>query len=118
MERVYCLKAIAISKLQLVESLPLVLPDLLIFQRKSETRIFHSNVAGTGAPFQGPRVGSCLILGNELSEFILKRKEVLLERNTQRHRASVEGNIGALLSAWLTASGSMVAGFISRSSLT
>ena len=70
----YCLKVIAISKLQLVESLYLVLPDLLIFQRKSEIRIFHSNVSGTEAPSRAQEWA----LGNELSEFMLTKKEILL----------------------------------------
>ena len=74
LERVYCLKVIAISKLQLVESLYLVLPDLLIFQRKSEIRIFHSNVSGTEAPSRAQEWA----LGNELSEFMLTKKEILL----------------------------------------
>ena len=42
-------------------------------------------------------MGSCLILGNELSEFMLTKKEILLEMNAQVHRAIGEGNTGELL---------------------
>ena len=36
-------------------------------------------------PFQGPKLGSCLTLGNELSEetYVLTKQEVLLGKGTQ-----------------------------------
>ena len=39
-------------------------------------------VAGRGTPFQGPRVGSCLTLGNESSEetHVLTKQKILLRR--------------------------------------
>ena len=38
-----------------------------------------------GGLFQGPKLGSCLILGNELSEetHVLTKKEILLGKGTQ-----------------------------------
>ena len=38
-----------------------------------------------GDPFQGPKQGSCLTLGNELSEetHVLTKQEILLGRGTQ-----------------------------------
>ena len=38
-----------------------------------------------GDPFQGPKLGSCLTLGNELSEetHILTKQEILLGKGTQ-----------------------------------
>ena len=42
-------------------------------------------VAGRGGPFQGPKLGSCLTLGNELSEktHVLTKQETLLGKGTQ-----------------------------------
>ena len=39
-------------------------------------------VAGRGTPFQGPKLGSCLTLGNALSEetHVLTKPEILLGR--------------------------------------
>jgi len=38
-----------------------------------------------GDPFQGPKLGSCLTLGNELSEetHVLTKQEILLGKGTQ-----------------------------------
>jgi len=38
-----------------------------------------------GNPFQGPRVGSCVTLRNELSEetYVLAKKDTVLRRGTQ-----------------------------------
>ena len=43
---------------------------------------FSNCVAGRGDPFQGPRVGFCLTLGNELSEetHVLTKQKTLLGR--------------------------------------
>ena len=43
------------------------------------------NVAGRGNPFQGPKLGSCLTLGNELSKetHVLTKEEILLGKGTQ-----------------------------------
>ena len=42
-------------------------------------------VAGRGDPFQGPKLGSCLTLGNELSEetYVLTKQEILLGKGTR-----------------------------------
>ena len=63
-------------------------------------------------------MGFCLILGNELSEFMLTKKEILLEMNVQVHRAIGEGTQENCSATWLTVSGFVVGGFVSRSSLT
>ena len=38
-----------------------------------------------GGPFQGPKLGSCLTLGNELSEetHVLTKQEILLGKDTR-----------------------------------
>ena len=40
-------------------------------------------------PFQGPKLGSCLTLGNELSEetHVLTKQEILLGKGTRVERA-------------------------------
>ena len=60
-------------------------------------------------PFQGPRVGSCLTLRNELSEEtrVLTKQETLLGKGAQETHSA----------AWLTVSGFMVMGLVSRWSL-
>ena len=42
-------------------------------------------VAGRGTPFQGPKLGSCLTLRNELSEetHVLTKQEILLGKGTR-----------------------------------
>ena len=49
---------------------------------KSRTRL---KLCRKGDPFQGPRVGSCITLGNELSEETheLTKQELLLEKGAQ-----------------------------------
>ena len=43
------------------------------------------NVAGRGNPFQGPKLGSCLTLRNELSQetHVLTKQEILLGKGTR-----------------------------------
>ena len=43
------------------------------------------SVAGRRTPFQGPKLGSCLTLRNELSEetHVLTKQEVLLGKGTR-----------------------------------
>ena len=45
----------------------------------------HLHVVGRGFPSQAPKMGSCLILGNELSEetHMLTKQETLLRRSAQ-----------------------------------
>ena len=50
-------------------------------QCSKSTKEFHvSHCCRKGGPFQGPKVGSCLTLGNELSEetHVLTKQEILL----------------------------------------
>ena len=71
-----------------------------------------------GDPFQGPKLGSCLTLGNELSEetHILTKQEILLGRAAggEQEGQGTQENCSA---AWLTVSGFMVMGFVSGWSL-
>lgn len=62
---------------------------------------------------RGPRVGSCLTLGNELSKVILvlAKQETLLRRGTRGRAAKrTQENCCA---TWLTVSGFMVSGLVS-----
>ena len=56
------------------------------------------NCCRKGDPFQGPKVASCLTLGNELLEetYVLIKQEILLER-AHRWRAVGYGKPGELL---------------------
>ena len=60
-------------------------------------------------PFQGPKLGSCLTLRNELSEdaHVLTKQETLLGKGAQETHSA----------AWLTVSGFMVMGLVSGWSL-
>ena len=51
--------------------------------KKSPTRV--AICCRKGDPFQGPKLGSCLTLGNELSEetHVLTKQEILLGKGTQ-----------------------------------
>ena len=44
-----------------------------------------NNCCRKGDPFQGPKLGSCLTLGNELSEetHVLTKQEILLGKGTR-----------------------------------
>ena len=62
---------------------------------------------------RGPRVGSCLTLGNELSKeiLVLAKQETLLRRGTRGRAAKrTQENCCA---TWLTVSGFMVSGLVS-----
>ena len=63
-----------------------------------KTDLFQSWGCRTRDPFQGPKVGSCLTLGNELSEetHLLTKQETLLGRGAG-WKAGGEGNPGELL---------------------
>ena len=71
-----------------------------------------------GDPFQGPKLGSCLTLGNELSEetHVLTKQEILLERapgGEQQGKGTQENSSVT----WLAVSGFMVMGLVSGLSL-
>ena len=62
---------------------------------------------------QGPKLGSCLTLGNELSEetYVLTKQEILLGKGTWVESSRVSS------ATWLTVSGFMMMGLVSRLSL-
>ena len=47
--------------------------------------LFWPNCCRKGDPFQGPKLGSCLTIGNELSEetHVLTKQEILLGKGTR-----------------------------------
>ena len=57
--------------------------NLPSMQEPEETRV-QSLCCRKGDPFQGPKLGSCLTLGNELSEetHVLTKQEILLGKGT------------------------------------
>ena len=71
---------------------PLGLTGLISLQSKGFSRVFSSTTVQKhqsfccrkGDPFQGPKLGSCLTLGNELSEEtrVLTKQEILLGKGT------------------------------------
>ena len=64
-------------------------------------------------PFQGPKLGSCLTLGNELSKetHVLTKQEILLGKGTRVESSRVESPLDCkdwgqnCSAAWLTVSG-------------
>ena len=58
--------------------------------KKSPTRV--AICCRKGDPFQGPNLGSCLTLGNELSEetHVLTKQEILLGKGTQVESSRVK----------------------------
>ena len=69
-----------------------------------------------GDPFQGPKLGSCLTLGNELSEetHVLTKQEILLGKDSRVESSRVREPRIALP---LAVSGFMMMGLVSRLSL-
>ena len=78
----------------------------------------HCHCCRKGDPFQGPKLGSCLTLGNELSEetHVLTKQDILLER-VLGWRAGGKGTQENCSPTWLAVLGFMVTGFISGWSL-
>ena len=74
----------------------------------------EDNVAGKGNPFQGPKLGSCLTLRNELSEetHVLTKQETLLGRGTPGGEQEGRGIQEDSSATWLTVSGFMVMGLV------
>ena len=72
-----------------------------------------------GDPFQGPKLGSCLTLEIELSEetHVLTKQEILLGRCAQAESSRVREPKANCSATWLTVSGFMVMGLVSRLSL-
>ena len=56
----------------------------LVHPKGNQSRIFIGSVAGKGTPFQGPKLGSCLILRSELSEeiHVLRKQEISFGKGT------------------------------------
>ena len=71
-----------------------------------------------GGPFQGPKLGSCLALGNELSEetHVLTKQEILLGKGTRAESRRVREPRRTAVT-WLAVSGFMVMGLVSGLSL-
>ena len=70
---------------------------------------------GKGTPFQGLKLGSCLTLGNELSEetHLLTKQEILLGKGgEQKGKGTQENSV-----TWLAVSGFMVMRLVSGWSL-
>ena len=71
-----------------------------------------------GGPLPGPKGGSCLTLGNELSKetHVLTKQEILLGKGTwvESSRVGIQENSSAM---WLAVLGFMVMGLVSRLSL-
>ena len=72
-----------------------------------------------GDPFQGPKLGSCLTLGNELSEetHVLTKQEILLGKGTRVESSRVREPRRTALPQWLTVLGFTVMGLVSGWSL-
>ena len=70
-------------------------------------------------PFQGPKLGSCLTLGNELSEEtnVLTKQEILLGKGTRVESCRVREPRRTALPHGLPVSGFMVMGLVSGWSL-
>ena len=83
--------------------------------------LFHptSHCCRKGNPFQGPRVGSSLTLGNELSEeaHVLTKQKTLLGRGALGREQEGKGTQEHCSAMWLTVSGFTVMGLVSRLSL-
>ena len=79
---------------------------------------FMQDCCRNGDPFRGPKLGSCLTLGNESSEEarVLTKQETLLER-APGWRAGGQGNPGELLCRVARSLGFMVMGLVSGWSL-
>ena len=68
---------------------------------------------------QGPKLGSCLTLQNELSEemHVLTKQEILLGKGSQTESRRVREPRRTALPQWLTVLSFMVVGLVSRLSL-
>ena len=78
-----------------------------------------SNCCRKGDPFQGPTVGPCQTLRNELSKAtkVLTKQETLLGRGAPGREQQGKGSQENRSAMWLTVSGFMVMGLVSRLSL-
>ena len=85
---------------------------------KSRTRLSDLTELRKVDPFQGLKLGSCLILGNELSEetHVLTKQEILLDR-APGWRAVGKGTQENRSAAWLAVLRFMVMGLVSGGGL-
>ena len=76
-------------------------------------------LVGRGDPFQGPKVGSCLTLRNELSKetYVLTKQETLLGRGARGRWQEGKGTQEDCSATWFTVLGFMVMGLVSGLSL-
>ena len=77
------------------------------------------NCCRKGDPFQGPKLGSCLTLGNELSveTCVLTKWKILLGEGARVESPRVKGTQQNCCATWLTVLGFMVMGLVSGLSL-
>ena len=75
-----------------------------VLVKKSPTRV--TICCRNGDPFQGPKLGSCLTLGNELSKetHVLTKQEILLEKGTGGREQQGKGNQENCSATWLARS--------------
>ena len=80
--------------------------------KKSPTRV--AICCRKGDPFQGLKLGSCLTLGNELSEEtrVLTKQEILLGKDREQQGTQENSSV-----TWLAVLGFMVMGLVSGLSL-
>ena len=72
--------------------LPSICPSIRVFSNESVLHIRWPRCCRNGDPFQGPKLGSCLTLRNELSEetHVLTKQEILLGKGTRVESSRVQ----------------------------
>ena len=113
------LSCLSLSFLHQLKSCPFFRLQLKsLFLRESSAPDLVRSVAGKGDPFQDPKLGSCLTLGNELSEetHVLTEQEILSGKGT-RVESRTKGTQENGSASWLAVSGFMVMGLVSGLSL-
>ena len=75
-----CVKVNSLSRVQLVAT-----PWTAAYQAPLSMGFSRQECCRKGDPYQGPKLGSCLTLGNELSEetHVLTKQEILLGKGTR-----------------------------------
>ena len=82
----------------------------------SEIFFLYQYCCSKGDPFQGPKLGSCLTLGNELSEetHALTKQEIFIGKRRQGREQESKGTQENSSATWLTISCFMVMELVSR----
>ena len=85
--------------------------------KKSPTKV--TTCCRKGDPFQGPKLNSCLTIGNDLSEetHVLTKQETLLEETLSGGEQQGKGTQENCSATWLTVLGFMVMRLVSGWSL-